>query len=48
VKAALEALAALEINQLSPVEALTRLYELQRRVMGMYQNREMKMGAKIF
>jgi DNA mismatch repair protein MutS len=29
VKAALEALAALDINQLSPVEALTKLYELQ-------------------
>jgi DNA mismatch repair protein MutS len=48
VKAALEALAALDINQLSPVEALTRLYELQRRVMGMYQDHEMKRGAKIF
>jgi DNA mismatch repair protein MutS len=32
IKAALEALAALDINQLSPVEALTRLYELQRRI----------------
>ena len=32
-KAALEALAALDINQLSPVEALTKLYELQRRVL---------------
>jgi DNA mismatch repair protein MutS len=32
VKAALEALAALDINQLSPVEALTKLYELQRRI----------------
>jgi DNA mismatch repair protein MutS len=31
-KAALEALAALDINQLSPVEALNKLYELQRRV----------------
>jgi DNA mismatch repair protein MutS len=48
VKAALEALVALDINQLSPVEALTKLYELQRRVMGMYQNHEIKMGAKIF
>ena len=48
VKAALEALAALDINQLSPVEALTKLYELQRRVMGMYQNHEMKRGTKIF
>ena len=48
VKAALEALAALDINQLSPVEALTKLYELQRRIMGMYQNHEMKSGAKIF
>jgi DNA mismatch repair protein MutS len=48
LKAALEALAALDINQLSPVEALTKLYELQRRVMGMYQNHEMKRGAKIF
>jgi DNA mismatch repair protein MutS len=33
VKAALEALAALDINQLSPVEALTKLYELQRRIL---------------
>src|SRR5262247_2200588 len=48
LKAALEALAALDINQLSPVEALTKLYELQRRVMGMYQNNEMKRGTKIF
>lgn len=32
VKAALEALAALDINQLSPVEALTKLYELQQRI----------------
>jgi DNA mismatch repair protein MutS len=48
VKAAVEALAALDINQLSPVEALTKLYELQRRVMGMYQNHEMKRGTKIF
>jgi len=32
VKAALEALVALDINQLSPVEALTKLYELQRRI----------------
>jgi DNA mismatch repair protein MutS len=48
VKAALEALIALDINQLSPVEALTKLYELQRRVMGMYQNHEMKRGTKIF
>src|SRR5262245_405025 len=48
VRAALEALAALDINQLSPVEALTKLYELQRRVMGMYQNHEMKRGTKIF
>jgi len=48
VKAALEALAALDINQLSPVEALTKLYELQRRVLGMYQNHEIKRGAKIF
>src|SRR5262245_5826603 len=47
VKAALEALAALDINQLSPVEALTKLYELQRRVTGMYQNHEVKSGAKI-
>jgi len=47
VKAALEAIVALDINQLSPVEALTKLYELQRRVMGMYQNHEMKMGTKI-
>jgi DNA mismatch repair protein MutS len=47
VKAALEAIVALDINQLSPVEALTKLYELQRRVMGMYQNHEMKMGKKI-
>ncbi len=47
MKAALEALAALDINQLSPVEALTKLYELQRRVMGMYQNHEMKRGTKI-
>ena len=31
-KAALEALAALDINQLSPVEALTKLYELQQRI----------------
>jgi DNA mismatch repair protein MutS len=46
-KAALEALAALDINQLSPVEALTKLYELQRRVTGMYQNHEVKRGAKI-
>jgi DNA mismatch repair protein MutS len=37
VKAALETLAALDINQLSPVEALTKLYELQRRVTGIYQ-----------
>jgi DNA mismatch repair protein MutS len=48
VKAALEAIVALDINQLSPVEALTKLYEFQRRVMEMYQNHEMKMGAKIF
>jgi DNA mismatch repair protein MutS len=48
VKAALEAIVALDINQLSPVEALTKLYELQRRVLGMYQNHEMKRGAKIF
>jgi DNA mismatch repair protein MutS len=48
IKAALEAVVALDINQLSPVEALTKLYELQRRVMGMYQNHEMKRGAKIF
>src|SRR5262245_9468085 len=47
LKAALEALAALDINQLSPVEALTKLYELQRRVTGMYQNHEVKRGAKI-
>ena len=47
VKAALEALAALDINQLSPVEALTKLYELQRRVTVMYQNHEVKSGAKI-
>ena len=47
MKAALEALAALDINQLSPVEALTKLYELQRRVTGMYQNHEVKRGAKI-
>ena len=39
--------AALDINQLSPVEALTKLYELQRRVTGMYQNHEVKRGAKI-
>jgi DNA mismatch repair ATPase MutS len=32
-KADLEALAALAINKLSPVEALTKLYELQRRVL---------------
>jgi DNA mismatch repair protein MutS len=32
IKAALEALAALDINQLSPVEALTKLYELQQRI----------------
>src|SRR5262249_44233976 len=32
-KAALEALAALDINQLTPVEALTKLCELQRRVL---------------
>ncbi|MGE0131969.1 MAG: DNA mismatch repair protein MutS [Blastocatellales bacterium] len=32
VKAALNALAALDINQLSPVEALTKLYELQQRL----------------
>jgi len=48
VKAALETLVALDVNQLSPVEALTKLYELQRRVMGMYQNHEMKRGTKIF
>jgi hypothetical protein len=47
VRDALEALAALDINQLSPVEALTKLYELQRRVTGMYQNHEVKRGAKI-
>jgi DNA mismatch repair protein MutS len=47
LKAALEAFVALDINQLSPVEALTKLYELQRRVTRMYQNREMKSGAKI-
>jgi DNA mismatch repair protein MutS len=46
VKAALEAIAALDINQLSPVEALTKLYELQRRLTGMYQNHEIKRGAK--
>jgi DNA mismatch repair protein MutS len=34
LKAALEAIVALDINQLSPVEALTKLYELQRSVMG--------------
>jgi DNA mismatch repair protein MutS len=39
VKAALEALAALDINQLSPVEALTKLYELQRRVLGRRRER---------
>src|SRR5262245_62333203 len=39
VKAALEALAALDINQLSPVEALTKLYELQKRVMGRRRER---------
>jgi hypothetical protein len=39
--------AALDINQLSPVEALTKLYELQRRVTGMCQNHEIKRGAKI-
>lgn len=32
VKTVIEALAALDINQLSPVEALTKLYELQQRV----------------
>lgn len=32
VEAALAALAALDINQLSPVEALTKLYELQQRI----------------
>jgi len=32
LKAAIEAIAALDINQLSPVEALTKLYELQRRI----------------
>ena len=48
IKAALEAIVALDINQLSPVEALTKLYELQRRVMEIYQNHEMKRGAKIF
>jgi hypothetical protein len=47
VKAALEAIVALDINQLSPVEALTKLYELQRRVTVMYQNHEVKSGAKI-
>jgi len=47
MKAALEAIVALDINQLSPVEALTKLYELQRRVTGMYQNHEIKRGAKI-
>ena len=47
VKAALEALVALAINQLSPVEAQTKLYELQRRVTRMYQNHEVKRGAKI-
>jgi DNA mismatch repair protein MutS len=31
-KAMLEAIVALDINQLSPVEALTKLYELQQRV----------------
>ena len=39
VKAALEALAALDVNQLSPVEALTKLYELQRRVLGRRRER---------
>ena len=39
--------AALDINQLSPVEALTRRYELQRRITGMCQNYEIKKGAKI-
>lgn len=34
VKAMLEALTTLDINQLSPVEALTKLYELQQRVAG--------------
>jgi DNA mismatch repair protein MutS len=34
VKTAIEALAALDINQLSPVEALTKLYELQQRIVG--------------
>jgi hypothetical protein len=48
VKAVLEAIVALDINQLSPVEALTKLYELQRRLIGMYQDHEMKRGAKIF
>jgi DNA mismatch repair protein MutS len=46
LKTALEALAELDINQLSPVEALTKLYELQRRVTGMHQNHEIKRGAK--
>jgi len=32
LKAAIEAVAALDINQISPVEALTKLYELQRRI----------------
>jgi DNA mismatch repair protein MutS len=47
VKAVLEAIVALDINQLSPVEALTKLYELQRRVTGMYQSHEVKRGARI-
>jgi DNA mismatch repair protein MutS len=36
IRAALEALVALDINQLSPVEALTKLYELRRRIMERY------------
>jgi hypothetical protein len=31
--------AALDINQLSPVEALTKLYELQKRVTGRRRER---------
>jgi hypothetical protein len=32
-RALLEALAKTDINQLSPVEALTKLYELQRKLL---------------
>ncbi|HMY73838.1 MAG TPA: DNA mismatch repair protein MutS, partial [Blastocatellia bacterium] len=34
----IEALAALDINQLTPVEALTKLYELQRQVAAAHKN----------